>query len=803
MFHNYLKVAFRHLRRQKLYSAINIIGLAVGTASFILLSLFVLDEVSYDEFHSDSDLLFRIQTNLELNGILYDEASIAFPAAEALKSDFPEITETFRLYKADDPPLLQVGDQLYTEKRFFFADPEIFQLFSYDFAAGNPKNVLSDINSLVITQEMAIKYFGNKNPLGQVITYQGDHALKVSGVIAEVPTNTHLKFDFIAPLELQMSFWESVSGNEGREKKWFWTGAWTYLKLADKTQLAELEQKFPRFVDQYFPERIKGGVTLGIQPVKDIHLHSNLNYEIEPNSHVLYLYIFSAIGLAILLIACFNFTNLATALSMKRIKEIGMRKALGAFKSQLFMQILVEILISSLIGVGLAIILTDLSLPVFNELTGKQLETGILLEPIYLAAILLLVILISLVAGLYPALVASRFSVINMLKGQTKVGGRPATLQKILVVLQFAASVILMIGIGVIYQQLDYLNGKELGFNKENLLVITARNRVNKQFDTFREELLQHPDILNLSGVSNLPGRGTGAWRFVPEDGSFDKPVMLPLTFVDYEFLNTTQAEVLAGRFLSQSFPADMDQAFVLNEKAAQMLGWENDPVGKKLELFGPGINEIIMSGKVIGVVKDYHFESLHHEIKPLVMAYYPEHSYYLARVEMGDLEGLSQFLDAKWQTFSPDWPLEFKFLDDDLNQLYANEQQLSKTINYFAILAMLIACFGLFALGSFTIAKRVKEIGIRKVLGASLGNIFVLVIKDFVVLIAIAVLIAWPIAYLAMQKWLGNFAYQIDLNFQIFILSGIGALLIGIITISHHALKVANTDPVRSLKSE
>ncbi|MDN5213449.1 ABC transporter permease [Fulvivirgaceae bacterium BMA12] len=803
MIKNYCLVAIRNLRRNKIYATTNMAGLAIGTASFLLLGLYVIDEISYDKFHSDHEKLYRIHTKIKLNDVTYDEAAIAFPAAEALKSDYPEVIETFRLHKANNTSLLRVGDKMFTEDKFFFADPEVFDLFHYEFIAGDPQTALDEVNNLVITQEMAVKYFGNQNPLNQFITYQGNHHFKISGVVKKVPSNTHFQFDFIAPLAFQMAQWEKVTGNEGREKKWFWTGSWTYLKLRDQHAAAGLQRKMPQFVDKYYPDRIKAGVTLGLQPVTAIHLHSNLEYEIAPNSHLLYVYIFLAIGIVILIIACINFTNLATVLSIGRLKEMGMRNALGARRGQLFVQILGESLLSSLLAVGIAIVITAVFLPVFNVLTNKQLEIGILWQTGSLIAVLLLVLIVGFGAGIYPAWLVSRFEVIKTLKGEKGLGRQSMSFRKSLVIFQFMASVVLMVGIGVIHQQLNYLNQKELGFKKDGLLVITARKNVNKRYEAFREQLLQHPGILNLAGVSNIPGKGTGAWRFVPEGGSYDEPVMLPLTFTDYEFLNTTEATLSNGRFLSKDSPSDADQAFVLNQKSAELLGWKDDPIGKKLELFGPGVNDIIVSGHVIGVVDDFHFESLHHEIKPLVMAYLPDFNYYLARVSTHDFDALSQFIDVTWKGFSPEWVPEYKFLDDELNQLYANEQQLSATINYFTMLAILIACFGLFALGSFTIMNRIKEIGIRKVMGASISNIFTLVLKDFVVLIITAVILAWPIAWFALEKWLNNFAYSIDLSFSVFMLAGISALAIGILTISYHVVKVAFSNPVRSLMYE
>ena len=575
------------------------------------------------------------------------------------------------------------------------------------------------------------------------------------------------------------------------------------MKFGEEYHANQLKQKLPEFVKKYFPDRIKAGVTLGLQPVPDIHLYSNLDYEIEPNGHILYVYIFSAIGLAILLIACINFANLATALSMRRSKEVGMRKALGAHKHQLLFQILSESVFSSLIAAIIALVITGIMLPTFNLLTNKHLSLTVLFETEYLVALILLIGVIGISSGIYPALLVSKFNVIKILKGESDLGFSTTFFRRILVVVQFTASVILLVGIGIIYQQLKYLNEKELGFQKEGMLVIPARASVNNKYDAFREEMMKHPDIVNLSGVTTIPGKGADAWRFIPEGGSAEQPVMLPLSFVDYEFLNTTGVKIAEGRFLSKDSPSDAAEGFILNQKTVELLGWTDDPIGKKLELFGPGVNTIIMSGYVIGVTNDFHFESLHHEIKPLVMAYFPNWTNYLVKVNINDLDQLSGFMTSTWQKFAPEWPFEFKFLDEDLNQLYANEQKLSTTINYFTFIAIVIACFGLFALGSFTIMNRVKEIGIRKVMGASISSIISLVSRDFIILILVAVLLAWPIAYFIMNQWLSNFAYSIELGSLVFILSGLSALLVGLVTISYHAVKAAKSNPVNSLMYE
>jgi len=802
MFKNYLKVALRHLRKSPTYSFINIAGLAVGMACCLLISLYVFNELGYDKFHHQADRVFRVKIELDLNGILYKEASIQFPAAEAFLRDFPEVKRAVRFYRDDSFPLVQIGERKFTEQKFFFADPAVFEVFDFLLVKGDAATAFNEPNSVVLTEATAQKYFGEADPLGQVLRYQNNFDLKVTGVAKNVPQNAHFKFDFLAQMQFQLNLWEGPASIGGREKQWFWTGCWTYLLLSDENAAQSLSAKLPGFVQKYFPERYKGA-SLVLQPLADIHLYSNIDNEIEPNSQVLYVYIFSAIAFLILMIACINFVNLTTAKSANRAKEVGIRKVVGANKRQLVYQLLGETLTASVIALAAALVIVELLLPAFSNLTGRQLSISMLQNWQGLVLFLTLAFAVGILSGIYPAFFLSRFNPVSIFKGTIPLGSGKQGLRKALVVTQFTITCALLIGIGVVYQQLNFLREKELGFNKEHVLFIKAKPDVSRQYDAFRSELLQSPGIIGVAGASNIPGEGVFAYRFVPEGGSRKNPVMLPLMLVDYDFVQTMNIDIAQGRGLSRKHPSDIAEAFLLNEKAVQDFGWKDNPIGKKMELFAAGTTQIAKSGYVVGVIRDYHFESLHHEVKPLVLTLSPWNSYYAVKIGGGNMnEALAQ-IESTWKKFSPDWPLEYAFLDKKLEQLYQNESKLAQIINAFALIAIVMACLGLFGLSAHAAEKRVKEIGIRKLLGASARSIVSLLTNDFIKLVLLANLFALPAAYFAMNTWLQNFAYHIELEWWMFAAAASVTLAIALATVSTQAIKAAFANPVEALRYE
>jgi putative ABC transport system permease protein len=803
MFKNYLKIALRNLLNHKTFTVVNIVGLSLGITCCILISLYVINEVSYDKYHSNSDRIYRVKYFLDLNGVLYKEASVPFPAAEAIRNEFPEVEKTVRIYKRTESVLLRFEDKTYKEERFFFADKSLFEIFDFNFLYGNPQNVFDDPSSVVITSSISKKYFGDINPLNKLILYKNNQALKVTGVIQDIPENSHFKCDFIAPLDFQLNLWEKETGMEGREKKWFWTGAWTYLLLKDAQAVQNVNDKFPGFVKKYFPDRIKAGVKLELQPLTDIHLFSNLDSEIEPNSSVLYIYTFSAVALFVLLIACINFINLSTAKYLKRFKEIGLRKILGASRHHLIVQIFSETITLVIISFIISFVFVELLLPFYNSLTGSQLSPDLVSIDNWILFTLLLFFIVSLFSGLYPAIYILRFNPIIAVKKISSAGGSRENFRKVLVVAQFAISIALLIGVGIIIQQLQFIKDKDLGFNKDNVIFLKARPELTKKFDIFRNELLKSPGVSSASTTSNIPGGELYGYRFVPEGTPIENPVMLPLITVGYDFLKTFSIKIKEGRDFERNHPSDVTDAFILNETAARTLGWGKDAIGKKLSLFTAGTDEIGKTGKVIGITEDFLFESLHHEVKPVIISLRGYTEYYVIKVNSANLRETIFFIEQTWRSFSSGWHIEYSFLDKNLLKSYESELNLQKVINYLTALAIIIACLGLFGLASFTAERRTKEIGIRKVLGSSVSGIIVLFTNEFLKLIIVANLLAWPIAYYVMNNWLNDFAYRTEINIWIFVLSGTIAILIALLTISSQALRTGFSNPVKSLRYE
>ncbi len=770
---------------------------------FIVIGLYVFNELSYDKHHKNSERIFRVGVTLDLNGIIYDEASIPFPAAEVLEADFPEVEKSFRLFRRTLFPLIEYGDKKFSEQKFYFADESIFEVMDYEFTKGNPLTALKGTNSVVITQATAEKYFGKADPMGEILLYENTSELIVTGVIKNVKSNSHFTFDFMASMDFILNSWDNLWGPDGRHSKWFWTGAWTYALLNDKESVNSLQHKFPGFIDKYFPKRYKTGATLNLQPIADIHLYSDLDNELEQNSNILYVYIFSTVALFILFIACINFINLSIAQSNNRIKEVGVRKVLGAYKSQLIFQFLVESIISSVFATVAALLLVELVSPLFNEILGKPLSISLYENYAGILIISCITVFVGIVSGIFPALFLSNFSPVKIFKRSVSLNFSYEFVRKSLVTLQFSISIFLVIAIGIIYKQLEFINDKELGFNKEKVLFVKARNDIDRKFDALRNEWLKNNNIISISATTDIPGRGTNAIRFVPEGFSQDDPVMLPISQVSHEYLETMEMDIVEGRNFSRKFPSDAAEAFVLNKKAVEQLGWQDDAIGKKIEMFAGGKNVIERSGYVIGVTDDYHYESLHSEIKPLVINLTDNYTYYVLRLSEGNLSSQIEYVENTWNEFSTEWPFEFFFLDKDLEQSYNNDTRLGVLINYFAIIAIFIACMGLFGLATYAAERRVKEVGIRKVLGASVSSIVKLLSSDFTRLVLIANIIAWPTAYYAMNYWLREFAFRITMRFEVFIVASLLTFLLALVTVGFHALKAALSNPVETLKYE
>jgi len=803
MFNNYLKIALRNLLKHKAYSFINIAGLAVGLACCLLISLYVKDELSYDRYHAKADRIFKVVTDARNPEKGSQFALTPAPLAETLVRDFPEVETATRLFTFFGEGLVAYGEKRFTEPRIYFGDSTFFNVFSIPLLAGDMKTALARPNTVVLAQTAARKYFGEENPLGKTMAMNNGFDVQITGVMGDIPANTHFHCDFLISLATtRMSRNPSFISNINFH---------TYLVLRDGASPPALEEKFPEAIRLYasaqiatrfgqsYAERLAAGYETkwALVPITDIHLRSQREYEIEPNGNIATVYLFASIAAIVLLIACINFMNLATARSASRAKEIGIRKVIGSNRLQLLRQFLTESLLLSFLALLVALVLVELLLPIFNQLAGKQIETSFFANGTAIAILLGVTLLVGLLAGSYPAVVLSSMRPALVLKSASSVNKSGAWIRRGLVVFQFAISVALIAGTVIVHNQLGFILNRQLGFNKEQVLVIKRASALGQQRETFKQRSLQNPSVINAATSTTLPGKLYGRSTYRASGAPAENTYAMHEMYVDENFLPTLAITLSAGRNFSREFATDTS-AVILNEAAAKLFGWA-DPLGQPLSQ--PG--DSLWRANVIGVVKDFHFESLHRQIQPLVILHQPFYQYLSIRVRPENIAATVQSVETLWREFVPQQPFEFSFLDQDFDAQYRAEQRTGKIFGIFATLAIFIACLGQFGLASYTIQKRTKEIGVRKVLGASVASIVGLLSKEFVKLVVIAMLIASPLAYYIMNRWLQDFAYRIDIGVITFVLAGSVALVIALLTVSFQSLKAALANPVEALRYE
>jgi len=803
MFKNYLKIARRNLLKHKAYSFINIAGLAVGLACCLLISLYVKDELSYDRYHPKADRIYKVATDARNPEKQSQFALTPAPLAETLVRDFPEVETATRLFTFFGEGLVTYGEKRFTEPSIYFGDSTFFNVFGIPLLAGDMKTALARPNTVVLAQTAARKYFGEENPLGKTMAMNNGFDVQITGVMGDIPANTHFHCDFLISLATtRMSRNPSFISNSNFH---------TYLVLREGASPQALEEKFPEALKQYasaqiatrFGQSYEARLAAGYEtkwvlvPITDIHLRSNREYEIEPNGNIATVYLFATIAAIVLVIACINFMNLATARSASRAKEIGIRKVIGSNRLQLLRQFLTESLLLSFLALLVALVLVELLLPTFNQLAGKQTATSFFANGSSIAILLGVTLLVGLLAGSYPAVVLSSMRPALVLKSGSPVSASGVWIRRGLVVFQFAISVALIAGTFIVHNQVGFILNRQLGFNKEQVLVVKRASALGQQRETFKQKLLENSSIINAATSTTLPGKLYGRSTYRASGAPVENTYAMHEMYVDENFLPTLAIMLSAGRNFSREFATDTS-AVILNEAAAKLFGW-NEPLGQPLTQ--PG--DSLWRANVIGVVKDFHFESLHKQIQPLVILHQPFYQYLSIRVRSENIAATVQAVETLWQEFAPQQPFEFSFLDQDFDAQYRAEQRTGKIFGLFAALAIFIACLGQFGLASYTIQKRTKEIGVRKVLGASVINIAGLLSKDFVKLVLAANLVAWPIAYFAMNKWLQDFAYRINIGWWVFALAGGSALLIALLTVSTQALKAALANPVEALRYE
>ncbi|MEP4532759.1 MAG: FtsX-like permease family protein [Cyclobacteriaceae bacterium] len=803
MFKNYIKVAYRNFLRHKVYSAINISGLAIGLTCFLLIFLYIRDELSFDKMHSKTDRIYRLLENFESEGIGEHSASQPFPVGPTLMNDFGGmIDHTVRLFNFQSPTLTLANkelDKAFNESRFFFADSTFFDVFDFELIRGNKETALDNPNAILITESMVEKYFDGADPMGKNLEFQGGQNLEVVGVLADAPLNAHFQFDFIASFSSLNAHY-----NGQLPKTWYWNPCWTYLVLNENTTTEDLSAYFPDFVKKYFPDFVADDITLELQPLTDIHLKSRLDYEIQANGNESNIYIFSAVALFVLLIATINFVNLATARASKRAKEVGVRKSLGSVKTQLVFQFVVESVVLTLLACAVALILVSLALPEFNALTEKALSLSVLLEPVMILGIIGLSLLVGLLAGFYPAFVLSSFDPVLVLKNTFKKAGG-FNFRKVLVTAQFTVSIVLIIGTIVAVRQLSLLQNDDIGFNKEEILMIPViKSPMGKHYESFKSEALKSTNVLSMTAVEEVVGAKHQVNNYRFEGMEQSKP--FPHFHVRHDFTSTFDIPMVVGRDYDMTMITDDSLALVVNEKLVQTMGWgtPQDALGKRF-YFGDELR-----GKVIGVVKDYNFVSKHHPIAPFVLTLNSQPwafnlfiKYVAVKVDGENITNAINDLDVAWSQFIPNRPFDYFFLDDRLNDSYKAEQKLSTVTLIFSGLAILVACLGLFGLATFSIEQRRKEIGVRKVLGISSSQLMVLLSSEFLFLILISFLIAVPISYVALREWLTDFAYRIDIGVWPYVIACFITFLVALVTISYHAFRAIRINPAETLKYE
>jgi predicted permease len=785
MIKNYLKTAFRNILKHKGFSIINITGLAIGMACTLLILLWVQDELSYDRFHKKGKDIYRVIQDITFTDHRTTWAITQGPLGPSLKKDFPEICNSTRI--TGRRFRLKFSEQTFDEI-VLMADASIFEMFDFPLLKGDPTKVLSDPNAIVLTKKMAKKYFGEQNPLGKTITADNKHDFLVTGIVEECPKNSHIEFDFIIPFVFGRKLKYSVD-------RWNNSQFRTYVQLKKGTSAQDVIPK----ISNYLKEKptIEKDAKLNLQALFRIHLYSDYEFD-SAHGDITYVLIFSMVAFSILLIACFNFMNLTTARSGNRAREIGMRKVVGANKHNIIKQFFGESILLTCIGMIIALILVKLLLPVFNDLASKELSLELPGSVSILLGLLLITLLTGIISGSYPALYLSSFQPVKVLRGSSHSSVKGSRFRKILVVIQFSLTIILIICTTAVYKQLSFIGNKKLGYNREHMIFLGMRGELRKKFDAVKPELLKNPNILDITASSNVPTYGysfsNSLWKW--EGQNPDEELLMRAVFIDENYFKTFGIDIVEGRSFSKKFTTDEKEAIMVNEAAIKAMRLKS-PLGKSLSI---GDNHF----KIIGVAKNYHFRSLHQKIDPLILIYSPQRSRVLfARLKSDKISQSIEHISQVWGTFAPGYPFKYYFLDESLDRLYRSDRRVGTILKYFSILAIIISCLGLFGLASFLAEQRTREIGIRKVLGASQPGIIILLSKEFAKWVLLANLVAWPLAYITMTSWLKNFAYQTNLGTLIFFLSALGALLIALLTVSYQAIRAANTNPVDALKHE
>jgi putative ABC transport system permease protein len=808
MFRNYIISAFRNISRNKFYTALNITGLSVGMAAFIFILLFIRDELTYDRHNEKYKRIYRIESNFNIANKHDMFAVVPVPMGPAFKLEFPEV-ETFVRFQNAGNAVIRYGDKEAYESNFYFTDSTVFDVFSHEFVLGSPDRALAEPFTVVLTQKIATKYFGDKNPIGEFIKTGSGRSYKITAVIKDQPGNTHLKYDAL----LSAATLEKLYGSEqfnSLEPAAFWNiGVYCYVLLNKNSDISTIHEKFPTFYAKYMKpigDQINASFDLLTTPLAETHFRTGLSDDLPIGSNA-YILIFSAVAVFILLLAVINYMNMATARSASRAREVGLRKVSGAYRSQLIRQFLGESLLLSVSALVIALLIVSILLGDFNALSGKSLTFSLLSQPFIFLSIIVITILVGFVSGSYPAFYLSSFQPVSVLKGSgSKSGKNTGLFRRVLVVIQFFIAIVMIIATIGVSDQLSYLRNKDLGFKKDNLVILELQDSTfRSKVESFRQELLQDPNILGSTNATGVPGDISWIQVMYVEREEKMAEMALILAQTDYDYLDVMGIQLVKGRNFDKKMGTDKLEAVLINETAAKELGWEDNPIGKKIQ-YGADLNR--QGGrmlKVIGVFRDFNFRSLHNKVEPMIIFMSEEPRYYLAVRVKGDKanEALA-YIEKKWNEFDAKRPFNYSYLTDRMDNMYQAEKKIGIIFRIATALTIFIALLGLLGLSSFVAERRTKEIGIRKILGASLNSILILLYREFLVLLVFAFILAVPVAWWRLDIWLNDsFVYHDVIRWTSFLLAGLLAFGIGLITISYHILRTASGNPVDAVKYE
>lgn len=791
MLKNLFKIALRNIFKDFGYSFLNIMGLTIGIACSLFLILYISDELSYDRYHEKSDRIYRVVSHISEPDDAFTWVIAQIPFAPQAKQDYPEIKEAIR-FIGTGRTLYKYDELEFYEDRTYFVDSAVFEVFSYNLIHGDPKTALNGPNKIVVTESFAQKYFGDEDPVGKsIVTPADNEAYKVTGIMQDVPGNSHFRFDALlsrSSLPEQMGSWGNF-------------GVYTYLLLDKGVNGKELEKKMEEMYDNYMAEifqRMGIDIRYELQPITDIHLKSNYSGEPEATGNIIYVYIFAAVALFLILVASMNYMNLATARSIKRVREVGLRKVVGSSRGSLIAQFLIESITFTIFALILSIIIVISLLPSFNNLAGKEFDLIVLLKPAMIVSALGIIVFVGIIGGSYPAFFLSRFNPLVVMKGELVSGSKGVNFRKILVVIQFVISVSMIISTWVVYNQLNYLRNKDQGYDMNNVVRVTYTSReMIQKHKAFEQSLLESPEILHVTNTISPVGQGSpkSLFRVETPEGMTERGINF--TFVDHNFIPTLGIKILEGRNFQENIPADTLYGAIINETLAQRMNWE-EPIGKKVQFNDTSR----LNARVVGLIKDYHQTGMYNEVESLMFLYRLINDIVYIKIADNRQQALTA-IEHAWNDVFPEQPFQYEFLEDTFNEQFEGDKNRGMIFSIFTLLTIIIACLGLFGLASYTVEQKTKEVGIRKVMGATETTIVKIISKEFLMLVFISILVAVPVSYYFMSDWLQNYVYRTDLSVTIFLLSGIIALLITLLTVSYHAYKAAITNPAETLRVE